>query len=152
MYSGTLTIFRAQKVASMYNLSLSIKKIIKQTEAKKHFQAAIFRQMCKCPSSFPVCWFSWPKVTFLGLRFYPKAARYFSGKQSRLRDLHEPHIPPQTKADASQRGFSTMCKLSIKYTNRQRSLKERALSEESGGNHSAVSSSQYFLVMSCQEL
>lgn len=152
MYSGTLTISRAKKLASMYNLSLSIKKIIKQTEAKTHFQAVIFRQMCKCPSSFPVCWFSWPKVAFLRLRFTPKlpgtsqvnkAASDIGTKHTYLR---------RTKAETSQRGFSTKCKLLIKDINRQRSLKQRALSEESGGNRSAVSSRQYLLVESCKEL
>lgn len=87
-----------------------------------------------------------------GARVYCKAARYFSGKQSCLQDRHSPRMPPQTKVDTSRRGFSTMCQLSIKYINKQHALRQRALSEESGGNHSTAQFPQDVSVVSCEDL
>lgn len=81
--------------------------------------------MRKCPSSFPVCWFSWPKVTFLRLRFTPKLPGTSQVNKAASPTTH-------TSTDQGRRrpaGFQH--NVSIKDINRQRPLKQRALPEES---------------------
>lgn len=97
----------------MYSITFTgNEKIIRKIKAERQVQAEDYRQMCKCLRSFLFVLLGQGGVP--EARVYPKAARYFSGKQSCIPDQHEPHIPPQTEADRGQLGFSTMCKFSIK--------------------------------------